>query len=148
MTMEKKDYMQESYIWEVFRHFDVKNTGKITKDDLAVVLTSGESKDFESALEVEKTEIEDTMKSADLDADGELDFDDFMELMRKSYASPLGRSTRTARTTRSMGLDDSLNSNTGDDKRKSRVSQGLTRLKKMVTFDKSPKKVVTGPGKR
>ena len=113
------------------------------------VSKSGPSKcsilEFKQNWEVEKTEIEDTMKSADLDADGELDFDDFMELMRKSYASPLGRSTRTARTTRSMGLDDSLNSNTGDDKRKSRVSQGLTRLKKMVTFDKSPKKVVTGP---
>ena len=29
-----------------------RSVGKITKDDLAVVLTSGESKDFESALEV------------------------------------------------------------------------------------------------
>ena len=49
MTMERKVYMKESYVWEVFRKFDVWNRGAISKDDLAVVLTGGERNNFASA---------------------------------------------------------------------------------------------------
>merc|ERR1719387_318237 len=101
MTMDKKDYMQENYVWEVFRHFDVKNTGTITKDDLAVVLTGGTRTDFESALELEKAEIEETIKLVDQNDDGEIDFDEFMALTKRSE----GRQSRASRASTKTSQD-------------------------------------------
>merc|ERR1719398_676149 len=56
-TMSKK--MANSYdsIWQVFKQFDRANTGAITKDDLAIVLSDGQLDGFDGVQGELKDEI-------------------------------------------------------------------------------------------
>ena len=40
-TMDRKDHRKEAYVWEVFTRLDVGSTGRISKDDLAAILSPG-----------------------------------------------------------------------------------------------------------
>lgn len=60
----------------------MKRTGAITKDDLAVILTGGQFKTFEHAVGLQKEEIEKIMAKHDKDGSGDIDFDEFMALVK------------------------------------------------------------------
>lgn len=81
-TLDKRHYIQEDVCWAAFRVFDLDGNGKITKEELSTVLGSGAASNIEEALGVDKAEIERIIAEADQDGDGELDFDEFMDLMR------------------------------------------------------------------
>merc|ERR1719487_594649 len=86
-TLDKRQYIQEDVCWAAFRVFDLDGNGKITKEELATVLGKGGdtgtgSATVEEVLGVEKDEIERIIAEADTDTDGELDFDEFMAMMR------------------------------------------------------------------
>jgi len=76
-TMEKRMYIKEDVCWSAFRLFDRNGDGKISKDELAQVLSNG---DIEKVAE---RSLQDLMQEVDGDGDGNIDFEEFMKMMRK-----------------------------------------------------------------
>mmetsp|Transcript_25908 Transcript_25908/g.74296 ORF Transcript_25908/g.74296 Transcript_25908/m.74296 type:complete len:548 (-) Transcript_25908:198-1841(-) len=76
-SLERRLYLEESACWSAFRIFDRNNDGKISQEELAEVLTSSSVADTfgDAAARL--------LHEADLNADGFIDFDEFMVLMRK-----------------------------------------------------------------
>jgi hypothetical protein len=81
-TMSRKVYLQYDYLWQVFKQFDSSRTGKITKDDLSLVLSGGKDKKYVAGKTSVMKDIDDIMMRYDTDKSGDIDFDEFMELMR------------------------------------------------------------------
>lgn len=76
-ALDAKKYLQEDICWSAFRVFDRDGNGRISASELAAVL---QSKDVEAA--VGKSAVEDVMSQVDLDGDGQIDFKEFMAMMR------------------------------------------------------------------
>jgi len=72
-TMDKKTYIQEDVCWSAFRVFDRNGDGKISKEELTLMLNNEEVND------VVNTEL---IKQVDGDGDGMIDFQEFMKMMR------------------------------------------------------------------
>jgi calcium-dependent protein kinase len=82
-TMSRHVYMEYDYVWQVFKNFDVSNTGKLTPDDLVQVLSGGKIKKYvQGGQDEAMKEIESIMKKYDADQSGDIDFDEFMEMMK------------------------------------------------------------------
>mmetsp|Transcript_37169 Transcript_37169/g.118283 ORF Transcript_37169/g.118283 Transcript_37169/m.118283 type:complete len:509 (-) Transcript_37169:43-1569(-) len=80
-TLDKKQYLQEDACWSAFRTFDQNGDGKISKDELKVVLSSGEVDDVAGGQA-----IKEVLTKFDGDGDGFIDFQEFMEMMRGAIA--------------------------------------------------------------
>jgi len=85
-TMDRKVYTQYNVVWQVFKQFDTSHTGKVTKDDLTMILSGGEVKHLEDATGLLKHEIDDIMSQYDKDKSGDIDFDEFLALMQEGKA--------------------------------------------------------------
>jgi len=81
-TIGRKQYLQEDKVWQVFKHFDFDHTGTINRDNLACILSGGDHRKFADAVGREKDEIEQIMSLHDKDGNHELDFDEFLALMK------------------------------------------------------------------
>jgi len=79
-TLDKHHYMQEDVCWAAFRIFDLDGNGKISQEELQQVLHNG---DVEQALGAEA--IVELMKECDENGDGEIDFPEFMAMMRGDH---------------------------------------------------------------
>lgn len=88
-TLEKKTYVQEDICWSAFRFFDRDGNGKISRSEIAQVLNDGEVSQFMDA-----NVIAEFMKEFDTNGDGEIDFAEFMDMMR-STASARGLGSAT-----------------------------------------------------
>merc|ERR1711972_1214402 len=75
-TLDKKVYMSEDVCWQAFRIFDRNGDGKICKDEIAKVLADD---DVKSAAAKDIAEL---MQQIDKNGDGEIDFTEFMQMMR------------------------------------------------------------------
>jgi|EP00927_Polykrikos_kofoidii_P078219 calcium-dependent protein kinase len=75
-TLDKKMYIKEDVCWAAFRVFDRDGNGKISKAEIAHVLGDG---DVQSVANKDLAEI---MKDFDDNGDGEIDFEEFMNMMR------------------------------------------------------------------
>jgi len=75
-SMDKKMYIQEDVCWAVFRSFDKDGNGKISKEEIAEVLKDRDVRGVAPA------DISLIMSQIDSDGDGELDFQEFMKMMR------------------------------------------------------------------
>eukprot|EP00747_Dinoflagellata_sp_TGD_P148505 gnl/TRDRNA2_/TRDRNA2_176928_c3_seq5.p1 gnl/TRDRNA2_/TRDRNA2_176928_c3~~gnl/TRDRNA2_/TRDRNA2_176928_c3_seq5.p1 ORF type:complete len:523 (+),score=148.64 gnl/TRDRNA2_/TRDRNA2_176928_c3_seq5:44-1570(+) len=75
-TLDKKTYQTEDVCWQAFRVFDRNGDGKISREEIAHVLSDG---DVQNAANKEMAEI---MKEIDANGDGEIDFQEFMQMMR------------------------------------------------------------------
>mmetsp|Transcript_49020 Transcript_49020/g.116631 ORF Transcript_49020/g.116631 Transcript_49020/m.116631 type:complete len:509 (+) Transcript_49020:143-1669(+) len=75
-TLDQKAYIQEDICWVAFRVFDRNGDGKISKQEIANVLSDG---DVQNAAAKDMAEI---MKEIDVNGDGEIDFQEFMQMMR------------------------------------------------------------------
>merc|ERR1712176_1303075 len=75
-TLDKKMYIQEDVCWAAFRVFDRNGDGKISKEELKLVLGDG---DVQNTCQKEMAEL---MKAIDDNGDGEIDFNEFMQMMR------------------------------------------------------------------
>mmetsp|Transcript_38649 Transcript_38649/g.124195 ORF Transcript_38649/g.124195 Transcript_38649/m.124195 type:complete len:477 (-) Transcript_38649:169-1599(-) len=77
-TLDKKLYMQEDVCWQAFRVFDRDGDGKISREEIAAILTDGDPE----VRSVAVREIAELMKDLDKNGDGLIDFDEFMQMMR------------------------------------------------------------------
>jgi len=78
-TLDKRAYLKEDVCWSAFRLFDKNGDGKISQEELKAVLENDEVKDVAGM-----STIADLMKEIDGNGDGQIDFQEFMEMMRGS----------------------------------------------------------------
>merc|ERR1719487_1870238 len=83
-TMSKKMASGYDSIWQVFKQFDRDNSGSISKDDLAIVLSDGSMDGFDGVKGELKNEITNMIQEYDKNNDGVIDFDEFMAMMQES----------------------------------------------------------------
>jgi len=76
-TIEKRQYVQEDVCWTAFRVFDMNGDGKITPNELRMVLNNG---DTNSVVDMNATAA--VLKEVDRNGDGAIDFKEFMGMMR------------------------------------------------------------------
>lgn len=75
-TLDKKVYMAEDVCWQAFRIFDRNGDGKIDRSEIKLVLNDG---DVQNQAASDMAAI---MQEIDKNNDGEIDFQEFMEMMR------------------------------------------------------------------
>jgi calcium-dependent protein kinase len=78
-ALEKKHYLQEDACWNAFKFFDRDGDGCISVEELRQVLNS---RNWEE--EIGEAALEQAMQEVDKNGDGQIDFDEFMEMMRHS----------------------------------------------------------------
>lgn len=109
-TLDKRQYIQEDVCWAAFRVFDLDGNGKISAQDLAHVLLNTEVQNVfpsspasgiegkhsnstpqgaESHVSAQHKhhqlqQIRSIIREVDRNGDGEVDFDEFMDMMRRS----------------------------------------------------------------
>jgi len=76
-ALDKKHYMERDICWSAFCAFDKNGDGKLSKDELKLVLESGNVSKIRN-----NKELEDLIKEIDKDGNGEIDFEEFMLMMR------------------------------------------------------------------
>jgi calcium-dependent protein kinase len=77
-TLDKRHYMQEDACWSAFRIFDKNGDGKISLDELSNVLGD------DSVSSAMGRQMADLMKEVDTSGDGQIDFQEFMAMMRNA----------------------------------------------------------------
>ncbi|CAK0813194.1 unnamed protein product [Prorocentrum cordatum] len=77
-TLDKKLYLQEQQCWSAFRVFDRNGDGRISLQELKDVLQNGEVTNAFGGQDMESL-----LQEVDTSGDGEIDFDEFMAMMRK-----------------------------------------------------------------
>jgi calcium-dependent protein kinase len=82
-TIDRRLYLQENVLWQAFRVFDCDGDGKITQAELRQVLNGGNIKDV-----VTEAAVKAMVSEVDLNGDGEVDFDEFLAMMRKGASLP------------------------------------------------------------
>jgi len=75
-TMDRKQYIKRETCWQAFQVFDLDNDGVITREELQKVL-GGEGMDKLVSKEV----VEEMIREVDTNGDGNIDFDEFMQMM-------------------------------------------------------------------
>merc|ERR1712151_1300437 len=76
-ALDKRQYLQEEICWSAFCVFDRDGDGKISHAELSRVLhDDGVEKTLACSTALE------LMKEVDRDGNGELDFEEFMEMLR------------------------------------------------------------------
>lgn len=85
-TLDEKHHLQDAVCWAAFRVFDVDGDGKITKDELASMLSCGRAAGLAEMLGAERAEIEQAVAEADLDGDHCIDFEEFQSFLRSTCA--------------------------------------------------------------
>jgi len=76
-TLDKKQYEQENICWAAFQVFDADGSGSISKAELEQVLASGQLAEVMGSQAVNRV-----LKECDSDGDGQIDFGEFMKMMR------------------------------------------------------------------
>lgn len=82
-TLDKKAYMEEETLWGAFRVFDKGGKGSISEKDLRKLLSRPEVRKSVN-LEDSFSPISKVMAEVDADGNGEIDFEEFMFMMRTS----------------------------------------------------------------
>jgi len=76
-TLDKKQYMQEDVCWQAFRMFDKNGDGSISPDELKAVLGDTDVNDT-----LGTKAIAELLKEVDSNGDGQIDFQEFMQMMK------------------------------------------------------------------
>jgi len=78
-AMDKQQYLREEAVWAAFRVFDKNGDGTITQSELKQVL---ESKNLDTVAT--RKQIQELLKEVDQNGDGQIDFAEFLEMMRRA----------------------------------------------------------------
>lgn len=76
-TLDKRVYKKEEVCWQAFGVFDLNGDGKISKEELKLVLENGEVQSVAGG-----DALADIMQQVDSNGDGHIDFQEFMEMMK------------------------------------------------------------------
>jgi len=77
-TLDKSVYMKEDVCWQAFRIFDRNGDGKIDKKEMSYVLND------DGVQGAAGRDIAQIMQDVDEDGDGEINFQEFMSMMKKA----------------------------------------------------------------
>lgn len=72
-SMKQSDYMKEEKLREAFDAFDLDHSGKISKEEIATILKTEKDSDY----------IDKLYQKYDLNGDGEIDYDEFLNMMKE-----------------------------------------------------------------
>jgi len=97
-TLDKRKYIQEDLCWRAFKTFDNDGSGHIDKEELLKLLGIDNISDM-MEVRVTEAEVDAIMKEVDLNGDGKIDFDEFLQMMRK-----MPRGERNTRRGNNIGL--------------------------------------------
>jgi calcium-dependent protein kinase len=75
--MSKRIYMSQEKLWNAFKRFDVKASGKITADGLKEVLDRED-------LVTDPNYFTEMIREADINGDGTIDFEEFVQMMDRT----------------------------------------------------------------
>ena len=78
-TIDANVFLREDYLRTAFNMFDKDKSGKIDNEEV-IALLQGE----DLGTHVSKGAIQKAMKEIDANGDGEIDFEEFMEMMKKA----------------------------------------------------------------
>lgn len=76
-TMEATTYLRQAYLQTAFKMFDTDNSGQIDSSEIKQLLEGEEFQDVYSAAQLEQA-----IREVDQNGDGEIDFEEFLEMMR------------------------------------------------------------------
>jgi len=79
-TLDKRQYLQHDALWSAFCVFDRNGDGKISLQELKAVF---EDESVGNVLSANEQSAEQIMKEVDSDGNGEIDFDEFMNMMKQ-----------------------------------------------------------------
>jgi len=77
-TMDCRIYMRDDYLHMAFEQFDKDKTGKISKENLKVVLGDGDCHNH-----ISEDMINQLIEEIDQDGDGEISFEEFRDMMAR-----------------------------------------------------------------
>jgi len=80
-TMDKRALRKDAAMWEVFKQMDVNDSGVLTTDNLAFILSGGEVDSVNDANQKVKDEVDLIMNTVDTNQNGEIDFEEFTQMM-------------------------------------------------------------------
>ncbi|XP_021339437.1 neo-calmodulin-like isoform X1 [Mizuhopecten yessoensis] len=80
MTLPELSETELARLRETFKMFDLDNSGKVTAENLTLVMRA-------LGQNPTKVEVEDLLKDKDIDGDGMINFDDFTKMMRVKMAT-------------------------------------------------------------
>jgi len=83
-ALDQKHQQQEGACWAAFCVLDRNGDGKISKDEIAVLLRGDVMATFKATVGIDHTEIEKVVADADQDNDEMLDFNEFLDLLQKA----------------------------------------------------------------
>lgn len=78
-TLDQQQYNQENVCWAAFQVFDADGSGSISRSELEQVLSNGELEKVMGSKAIQRV-----MSECDADNDGNIDFSEFMEMMRRA----------------------------------------------------------------
>ena len=78
--MEAQTFMKEEYLKSAFQMFDADGSGKIDQSELAKLL---EGEEFKGIYTQEQ--LQEAISEVDDNGDGEIDFEEFMTMMRNVH---------------------------------------------------------------
>jgi len=80
-TLNMKQYFQEDVLWAAFKVFDRDGNGKISKDELANIVL--EDPNVKQVIgQKQGVELDQILAQVDANGDGEIDFDEFVAMMK------------------------------------------------------------------
>jgi len=85
-AVDEKHCFQEAACWAAFRVFDMDGDGKITKDEIAKMLSCGRMGSLADTLGADRDEIEQAVLEADFNGDSCIDFTEFQALIQSVSA--------------------------------------------------------------
>jgi len=78
-SLDRQRYEQEAVLWKAFKTFDVDGSGAISATELQQVLNQ---ESVSKVMKKSKMELDALVKEVDQDGDGEINFDEFINMMR------------------------------------------------------------------